>query len=132
MARAETIRVYHLIAKLEDIGFTFEAANNLRRISMVLRRWYELECGSDSGCIERDEKTGKPIFVNSNTGRRWTIPDRENGAVRRLDKIMSGHPGLSYYLQTDPRGAALHILRPGDVPAGKNPAAYYTNGIAVF
>ena len=36
---------------------------------------------------------------------RWSIPDRERGAIRRLDKLMARYPGLRYYLQTDPRGA---------------------------
>ncbi|MDE2106594.1 MAG: hypothetical protein KGL39_55780 [Patescibacteria group bacterium] len=40
--------------------------------------------------------------------------------------------GLSWYIQGDPRGAALYILRPGDVPGGRSPDAYYSAGVAVF
>jgi hypothetical protein len=36
------------------------------------------------------------------------------------------------YIQTDPRGAALYILRPGDVPEGKDAGAYYNRGICVY
>ena len=39
---------------------------------------------------------------------------------------------LKPYIQTDPRGAALYILRPDDVPAGKVPAAYYSRGICIY
>ena len=39
---------------------------------------------------------------------------------------------LTSYLQTDPRGASLYILRPGDVPAGADPSSYYSRGICVY
>lgn len=104
----------------------------LRRISMTLHRWHELECGDDNGCIERDEKTNKPYWLNSNTMRRSRMPDRESGALKRLARIMAKYPTLSYYVQTDPRGAALYILRPGDVPEGGDVDAYYSRGIAVY
>jgi hypothetical protein len=78
-----------------------------------------------------------PAIVRAIPPRRWPVADREKGAIKRLEKTMSERNArndapLSYYLQTDPRGEALYILRPGDVPSGKSPAAYYTNGICVF
>jgi len=51
------------IARLEGVGISSNDAWALRRISMTLRRWFELECGTDTGAIERDEKTGKPAWV---------------------------------------------------------------------
>jgi hypothetical protein len=39
---------------------------------------------------------------------------------------------LSSYIQTDPRGAALYIIRPGDVPEGGDVNAYYSRGICVY
>lgn len=39
---------------------------------------------------------------------------------------------LSYYIQTDPRGCALYILRPGDVPDGADAGSYYSRGIAIY
>lgn len=36
------------------------------------------------------------------------------------------------YVQTDPRGVSLYILRPGDVPEGKDSDAYYTRGICIY
>ncbi|MBS4041672.1 MAG: hypothetical protein KGZ81_13875 [Flavobacteriales bacterium] len=117
--------------KILGLGFSFEEFYQLRRISMTLHRWYELECGIDSGFIERDEKTNKPYWV-SHSGYRSIIADRETGALRRLKKIMANHAPLTAYLQTDPRGCALWILRPGDVPEGKRADAYYTNGVCVY
>ena len=103
----------------------------LRRISMQLRAWFERECGTDYGCIERDETTGKPYWLNSSTMRRYPIRDMEAGAMKRLNKIMSRYPDLSYYVQTDPRGCALYILRPGDVLDGMEADSCYSRGIAI-
>lgn len=143
----------------------------MRRISNTLQRWFALECGTDAGCIERDETTGHAMWVTQgrNFPRRSRIADREAGALRRLAKIMRDRetrlklphggrnwicddgtvdvvedgevtrqnlpPGaaiLDTYIQTDPRGAALYILRPGDVPPGADPASCYTRGICVY
>jgi hypothetical protein len=135
-----------LTATLTALGFTESEVESLRRISNTLQRWYEMECGTDTGAIERDEDTGKP-FLRSSSGR-WPVADRETGAKKRLATIvdacnkarrthltdgkMTPKEPLAYYLQTDPRGAALYILRPGDVPAGDDPAAYYSRGICVY
>lgn len=134
---------------LVSLGFTPDEAEHLRRISNTLRRWYELECGTDYGCICRDDETDKPYWLDAFTGRRtYAIPDREKGAIKRLDKIITARNerhyvvntdyyglirnDLAYYLQTDPRGAALYILRPGDVPPGENADAYYSRGVCVY
>jgi hypothetical protein len=131
------------------LGFTMDEAATLRRISLTLRRWHELECGIDAGCIERDDATGKPRFI-SYSGRRWPVPDRERGALRRLARIIAARNDrvpllrvvmlpdraapdrLETYIQPDPRGASLYILRPGDVPLGADPASYYTRGICIY
>lgn len=123
--------------RLWNAGISTDDADTLRRISMTLHRWHELECGDGSRLIERDEKTGKPIMVYSDHRGNLTrhpITDREAGALRQLRAIMSKYEpaGLGYYVQGDPRGAALYIIRPGDVPDGENVNAYYTRGIAVY
>lgn len=131
---------------LRALGFTQDEADKLRRISMTLHRWHEMECGIDGGCIERDEETGKAYWLNSMTMRRFPIADREKGALKRLGKIIGdrntriwvGHAGsiqdvaVKSYIQTDPRGAALYIIRPGDVPEGKEVESYYNRGICVY
>ncbi len=123
---------YEMLSRLQSIGIDYNDANAIRRCAMTLHRWNELECGTDSGAVERDEDTGKTYWVNAMTGKRWPTPDRETGAVKRLNAIMARYPKLSAYLQGDPRGASVYILRPGDVPEGCDADAYYSRGIAVF
>ena len=127
---------FAMITRVISLGITEDDAWALRRISMTLRRWHELECGVDGGCIERenDDGTGKPFWVNYNGRKNYRSPvaDRETGALKRLGKIMARYPQLGHYVQGDPRGAALYILRPGDVPAGGNVDSYYSRGIAVY
>lgn len=123
---------YACLSRLESLGISTDDAWSLRRVAMTLHRWHELECGIDGGCVERDEKTGKVYWHNSYTGRRTQFRDRETGALKRLGKIMARYPFLTPYVQGDPRGAALYILRPGDVPEGKDADGYYSRGIAVY
>lgn len=130
------------INALGRVGILYDDAVALRRISMTLRRWHEAECGNSndraSWAIERDEKTGKPVKVVWYHKRldpspfRYPVADREKGAKIRLAKIMARYPVLSAYVQTDPRGCALYILRPNDVPAGQDADCCYSNGIAVY
>ena len=121
-----------MLNRLTSIGISFDDAVALRRISMTLHRWHELECGDDHGCIERDETTGKAYWRDSRTMMLSPMVDREAGALKRLGKIMINYPMLSVYIQGDPRGAALYILRPGDVPQGCEADSYYSRGIAVY
>ena len=140
MTKKELLRRTALENTLRSLGITSDEADTLRRISNTLQRWYEMECGNDSGAIERDDTTGKPYWVNyhsrylqANDPRsRSLVADREAGALRRLAKIMAKHAPLTTYIQTDPRGAALYILRPGDIPAGSRADSCYTNGICVY
>ena len=140
---------YDSVAALQRLNISYDDATALRRISMTLHRWHEMECGIDGGCIERGIKSkdtlaprgyvfncdenGKPYWAN-HSGTHATyhpIPDREAGALKRLASIMSRYPTLSSYVQTDPRGAALYILRPGDVPEGERAESYYSRGVVV-
>lgn len=125
------------IATLIGAGISPPDARTLRVIAMTLHRWHLLECGNERGeAIERDEKTGKTYltFDTGNLGKRGRtrIPDRETNALKRIARIIAAYPGFAYHVQGDPRGAALFILRPGDVPAGRDIDASYDRGIAVF
>lgn len=149
MTKTERARLTAQENALVALGFTIDEAEALRRISRALRRWYELECGTHLGCIERDDATGKPRFL-SYSGRRWPVRDMERGALRRLGRIIAARnerqPLMSVvmlrdraapnvvetYIQTDPRGAALYILRPGDVLPGSKAESCYTNGLCVY
>ena len=128
---------HEMLSRLENAGISYDDAFALRRVSMTLHRWHELECGigdTVTWYVERAGANGdgKPFMCNANTGRRYPTPDRETGALKRLAAIMARYPGMAAYVQGDPRGAALYILRAGDVPEGKDVDAYYSRGIAVY
>ena len=123
---------HEMLARLGRAGISYSDALALRRVAMTLHAWHEAECGTGNGCIERDGETGKTYFRNASSGKRYSTPDRETGALKRLAAIVARYPGLSYYVQTDPRGAALYILRAGDVPEGQDPDCFYSRGIAVY
>lgn len=140
---------HECVERLEKLGISYRDAVELRRISMTLHRWHELECGDAndiaSWTITRGRKTKDGFehdengeayeerHVHSENRARYTrIADRERGALKRLAKIMAGYPTLSAYVQGDPRGASLYILKPGDVPAGENVDSYYSRGVAVY
>ena len=121
---------YNAVATLERAGISYEDAAALRRASLTLHRWFEHEC---NGTIQRDEESGKAFWYNADTGHRlYQALDRETGALKRIAAIMAKYAPLDYYVQGDPRGAALYILRPGDVPEGQNKDAYYSRGIVVY
>lgn len=155
MTRNERERLTRQENTLMELGFSREESDSLRRISLRLQRWYELECGTEHGVIERDDATGKPFWVSytrrylgaNDTRMRTPMADFETGALRRLAKIMRDVNGrrtekpsfvenlrddLTTYIQTDPRGAALYILRPGDIAEGLKPESCYTRGICVY
>jgi hypothetical protein len=145
MTKREALRQAQQEATLLDLGFTRVEAEQLRRISLTLHRWFEHEC---NGAIQRDgdDGEGKPFWYNTETGRKYgAVSDREAGARKRLDAIIGARNArvkpadgqtridpVSAYIQGDPRGAVLYILRPGDVPEGKDVQAYYTRGICVY
>ena len=142
MTRKEIERIVRQEQVLVSLGFTTEEAYKLRRISMTLQRWFEHEC---NGEIQRDEVSRKPYYDFCIPGEGRTrsshpIADREKGALKRLEKIVArvnserneSDGDISSYIQRDPRGAALYIIRPGDVPAGANVDSYYSRGICVY
>lgn len=114
--------------QLDRLGINEDDATALIRASMTLHRWAEREC---NGEIQRDEETGKPYVHSTYDGRKlYATADREKGALDRAQKITTKY-GLGLYHQTDPRGCALYLIRPGDVPAGADVASYYSQGVAV-
>lgn len=124
---------YEVMERLSRLGIDYETANQLRRISMTLHSWFEGECGTGTGCIERDETTGQTYWHNATTGKRWKIADRETGAKKRLQATMAKLPGLVPYIQGDCRGASLYILRDGvDVKPGEDIDSIYSRGTAVY
>lgn len=145
MTKKEAMRIAHQENVLMQLGFTQQEAAHLRRISMTLQRWHERECNGevqrgDDG-VARGYRTNAR-FLDPNDPRYWyRVADRETGAIKRLASIIKARnirmpkmedPLMNYYIQGDPRGAALYIIRPGDVPEGKDANAYYSRGICVY
>ena len=155
MTKREAARQTRQHDVLVSLGFTTGESDALRRISLTLHRWAEHEC---NGVIERDEtRQNRPFWSNPNTGRHYVAPvaDRQRGAIKRLKTIISGRNqrvmtrmtepttlqgcldqvldvSLAYYVQGDPRGAMLYVLRPGDVPDGADVDSYYSRGVAIY
>ena len=100
---------YHMIRALEAEGVTYQDAQALRRISMTLHRWHEMECGAYGGCIERDEETGLPYWYNPDVGTRYRTRDMETGALKRLNAIMARYPHLHSLRPRRPARRALYI-----------------------
>lgn len=139
-----------VVRRLMDVGLKYGDAVKLREIAMTLHRWHELECGNgddhSSWCITRGRKGANGDFKHDEGGRPYLevyihaekqahyepIPDKETGAIKRLQAIINQYSDLTYFIQGDPRGAALYILRPKDVPVGESIDAYYSRGIAVY
>ena len=138
MTKRQAERLLNLYGACALIGLNRANVDKLLRIEKTLNRWAALECGDSdnwsSWAIERDgdEPDSKPFLVRHLHGRnggldrtvRTPIPDRENGALRRLRAILEPL-GLYYYHQSDPRGCALYV---SDKPI---PPFNYTQGIAV-
>ena len=131
---------HNCLDTLQSAGISYEDACALRRISMTLHRWHELECGDGnsygSWAIARGRmrtfvpEEGKPIkkFEHDDDGKPYLehhhymhgkgkdtvtyspMADRERGALKRLAKIMARYPGFVSYVQGDPRGCALYIV----------------------
>lgn len=146
------------IAPLERAGISRDDAMTLRKIAMTLHRWHELECGDSNEhacwCIVRGkperaidangkahrnfiyDDAGKPYIekhLHSEKRARYeSIADREAGAKRRLARVMANYPEHVAYVQTDPRGASLYILRKADVPEGADIGSIYNRGAAVY
>jgi hypothetical protein len=140
---------FEVTQRLVSCGIAYVDACALRRISMTLHRWHELECGDGndyaSWCITRGRKvngtfeydeTGQPYeerHVHTEDKPRYTrLADREGGAIKRLKGIMAKYPAMGFYIQGDPRGASLYIIRPGDIREGSTVDSCYSNGVAVY
>jgi hypothetical protein len=105
------------IFRRRGIDIPLEDVNTLRRAEKTLRNWFEEECGNGddykSWSIERDPETDIPYrVIHPHSGKSYStkIPDREKGARSRVGDVCQRN-GLSFYVQTDPRGGALYVAR---------------------
>jgi hypothetical protein len=56
----------------------------------------------------------------------------ETFVLRKLDGIMSAHPALTYYIQSDPRGAALYIIEKEKLDPALSIDCQYSRGYCVY
>ena len=135
MNKKELARIVDQAGRLVAMGLTYDEADIVRRISMTLHRWSEHEC---NGNIQRDEVTGKPLWFSNcqieqaKTPKGFPIRDRETGAIKRMDKIISSHPGLAWYYQTDPRGAQVYVYSVDRLEGRSIDSVYNSIGVAVY
>lgn len=117
------------IHQLAMLGFDSQETAQLLRISATLDSWHQKEC---NGEVEIDGETGIAYYINQWDGSRaYRKPNTYQPAVKRVKALAKSH-GLIAYIQPDPRGCALYIVRPSDVPEGKDVDNYYSRGIAVM
>jgi hypothetical protein len=143
MTKREQQEKQWMLDSLMRAGIAPEDLQPLRRISMTLRRWFELECGTGtdtvSVSIERDEQTDKPFCRTQymGAGNKWVdrkspVADREKGALKRLDVFRAKYPQLVFYVQGDPRGCALYAVPVTSINEGEAVDSIYTRGIAIY
>jgi hypothetical protein len=125
---------YDAVATLTKSGISQNDAVALRRISMTLKSWYIHEC---NGTICREDVTRIPYsYYRPDIGQPMTrgarVADREAGAIRRLRAIIARYPGFASYVQGDPRGCVLYVMRPGDLSDGAALDSNYNRGVAVY
>lgn len=144
MKYTKAMRIADFYNRMEKMGFTHAETETLRLAQLTLHRWAEREC---NGEIERDETTGKVHPYNHNGDRmKYTVPDREKGALKRIAKIVSdrntrnwiGFNGsiaempttLHAYHQTDPRGCSLYLVSIEQL-GGADISSVYNRGFGV-
>jgi hypothetical protein len=115
------------INRLAELGIYRDDILKLIRASQTLSTWGEHEC---NGAIQQDEDTGRYYWYSRDGRKLSRAIDRESGSVKRAKAIAAKY-GLEVYYQTDPRGCALYVLRPGDIPQGRSIDSFYSNGVAV-
>ena len=97
MTKKEALRITELIYRLCEHGFPDAEVEAMRRVSHTLTRWCEAEC---NGEIERMTGSNKPEHVHESRGLggqwiryHYPIPDRENGAIKRMNRILAENTG---------------------------------------
>lgn len=76
----------------------------------------------------QDVEAPYPFTTWTDRGGNWTC----KGLLHHKGAITGGRGSLTAYIQTDPRGAALYLIRPGDVPEGGDVSAYYSRGVCIY
>lgn len=133
MTKRQAERYHYIMTALENLGFDRDEAEALIKAERTISRWNERECNGEVEIDENNEQAIRVWYDNGGTGKRhWCqIPNLYDGARKRVEKIISKHPGCKAYFQGDPRGCSLYVIRPGDVRDGDDVNSVYTRGIAL-
>ncbi len=130
LTRRDCERITITNDRLRALGLTQAECDQLRRDSMRLSRWAEMECNHD---VSREDIAGKVTIRyclnNGDITKPRVIADRETPAIKRCEAIAKAH-GLVFYHQGDPRGCAVYIGRADDL-GGLPIDSAYTRLIAV-
>lgn len=129
---SKTLRTLRLAQSLECFKLLPDDIAKLLRIEKKLRRWHELQCGADAGHVEEvgEEGSGNWEFVNRH-GHRSPIRNATEQARKTLNAFKTVDPDLLFYVQTDPRGCALYLLKKSQVESGEDVNAVYSRGVAI-
>lgn len=129
---SKTLRTLRLAQSLAHFKLSPDDIAKLLRIEEKLRRWHELRCGIDAGHVEEigSEGSGKWEFVNRH-GHRSPIRDAGKQARKALNAFTAENPDLIFYVQADPRGCALYLLKKSQVDSGEDVNAVYNRGVAI-
>ena len=135
-AQRKTMRIANTMAALGPHGMTAENLAQCYRLERALRKWHELECGTADGGVEYDDVDDGELlptctFYRPRTGTRSKFKNQYPVLMRRLERLRADMPSITFYVQGDPRGAALYALRPGDVPVGEDVNSWYTRGVCL-
>jgi hypothetical protein len=129
---SKTLRTLRLAQRLAHFKLSPDDIAKLLRIEKKLRRWHELQCGVEAGHVEEvgGEGSGKWEFVNRH-GNRSPIRDPGKQADKALNVFTAENPDLFFYVQTDPRGCALYLLKKSDAQSGEKLGSVYCRGVAI-
>jgi hypothetical protein len=112
LSRKEKVRITLQMDNCAALGLSRHEHDTLRRASMRLRRWGEMECNHD---VQATSKvTVRYCRNDGNMSTPRAIPDMETPAIKRCESIAKEH-GLTFYHQSDPRGAQVYVGKAEDL-----------------
>jgi hypothetical protein len=123
------------MAALAPFGMTAALLAQAYTLERALHRWHEFECGTENGGVDYGDDNPETArycgWYNARTGTRSRIRNQWPELMKRLARLRAALPALVFYVQGDPRGAALYALRPGDCLPGVAVDSCYSRGVCL-
>lgn len=122
--------LYYQTKNLEEVGFSFEEIMELRRLSRCFRRFFE-RLRND---VYYSEDDGKYYRMCANSKIVTRYPDLKRRYLKKLRAVFANHPNLTYYIQQDPRGSSLYVIKKTDLEyrLDEMDQIYSTLGIPIY